>query len=145
MGVGGQHHAPAALPPRKTRYPLYSRLVPESYWLQLHDAWPQKKMSKSLITYSNSIKRLKISCHFQQTSEKLLNEYQMAITQSLILLKGMRYCHFQDISFLTLEAQTGIQRRTDRPDRQSFPFKTRRKIWGCYRGQSNRVERLLPQ
>ena len=26
MGVGGQHHAPAALPPRKTRYPLYRRL-----------------------------------------------------------------------------------------------------------------------
>jgi hypothetical protein len=26
MGVGGQHHAPAALPPGKTRYPLYTRL-----------------------------------------------------------------------------------------------------------------------
>jgi hypothetical protein len=26
MGVGGQHHAPAALPPGKTRYPLYKRL-----------------------------------------------------------------------------------------------------------------------
>jgi hypothetical protein len=26
MGVGGQHHAPAALPPRMTRYPLYRRL-----------------------------------------------------------------------------------------------------------------------
>ena len=26
MGVGGQHHAPAALPPGKTQYPLYSRL-----------------------------------------------------------------------------------------------------------------------
>jgi hypothetical protein len=26
MGVGGQRHAPAALPPGKTRYPLYSRL-----------------------------------------------------------------------------------------------------------------------
>ena len=25
-GGGGQHHAPAALPPRKTRYPLYRRL-----------------------------------------------------------------------------------------------------------------------
>ena len=25
-GVGGQHHAPAALPPGKTRYPLYWRL-----------------------------------------------------------------------------------------------------------------------
>ena len=23
MGLGGQHHAPAALPPGKTRYPLY--------------------------------------------------------------------------------------------------------------------------
>jgi hypothetical protein len=26
MGVGGQRHAPAALPPRKTRYPFYRRL-----------------------------------------------------------------------------------------------------------------------
>ena len=26
MGVGGQHHAPTALPPWKTRYPLYKRL-----------------------------------------------------------------------------------------------------------------------
>ena len=27
MGVGGQRHAPADLPPAKTRYPLYRRLV----------------------------------------------------------------------------------------------------------------------
>jgi hypothetical protein len=26
MGVGGQHHAPAALPPGMIRYPLYMRL-----------------------------------------------------------------------------------------------------------------------
>ena len=26
MEVGGQHHAPVALPPGKTRYPLYRRL-----------------------------------------------------------------------------------------------------------------------
>ena len=26
MGMGGQRHAPAALPPVKTRYPLYRRL-----------------------------------------------------------------------------------------------------------------------
>ena len=26
MGVGGQRHTPAALPPGKTRYPLYRRL-----------------------------------------------------------------------------------------------------------------------
>jgi len=26
MRVGGQRHAPAALPPGKTRYPLYRRL-----------------------------------------------------------------------------------------------------------------------
>jgi hypothetical protein len=26
MGVGGQHHAPTALPPGKTWYPLYRRL-----------------------------------------------------------------------------------------------------------------------
>ena len=26
MEVGGQHHAPASLPPGKTQYPLYKRL-----------------------------------------------------------------------------------------------------------------------
>ena len=31
-GVGGQHHAPAALPPGKTRYPLYRRLGGPQSW-----------------------------------------------------------------------------------------------------------------
>ena len=35
MGVGGQHHAPAALPPVKTRYPLYRRL-----------GWPQGRSGR---------------------------------------------------------------------------------------------------
>jgi len=36
-GVGGQHHAPAVLPPGKTRYPLYRRLggpQGQSGWVQ---------------------------------------------------------------------------------------------------------------
>ena len=32
MGVGGQHHAPAALPPGKTQYPLYRRLGGTQGW-----------------------------------------------------------------------------------------------------------------
>jgi hypothetical protein len=32
MGVGGQRHAPAALPPWKTRYPLYRRLGGPQGW-----------------------------------------------------------------------------------------------------------------
>ena len=32
MGVGGQHHAPAALPPGKTGYPLYRRLGGPQCW-----------------------------------------------------------------------------------------------------------------
>ena len=32
MGVGGQHHAPAALPPGKTRYTLYRRLGRPQGW-----------------------------------------------------------------------------------------------------------------
>ena len=31
-GVGGQRHAPAALPPGKTRYPLYRRLGGPQVW-----------------------------------------------------------------------------------------------------------------
>ena len=38
MGVGGQRHAPAALPPGKTRYPLYKRLG----WLQSQSGWVWK-------------------------------------------------------------------------------------------------------
>jgi hypothetical protein len=32
MGVGGQRHAPAALPPGKTQYPLYRRLGGPQGW-----------------------------------------------------------------------------------------------------------------
>ena len=32
MGLGGQHHAPAALPPRSIRYPLYRRLGGPQGW-----------------------------------------------------------------------------------------------------------------
>jgi len=32
MGVGGQHHTPAALPPVKTRYSLYRRLGGPQGW-----------------------------------------------------------------------------------------------------------------
>jgi hypothetical protein len=32
MGVGGQRHAPAALPPRKSQYPLYRRLGETQGW-----------------------------------------------------------------------------------------------------------------
>ena len=32
MQMGGQRHAPAALPPGKTRYPLYRRLVWYQGW-----------------------------------------------------------------------------------------------------------------
>jgi len=35
MGVGGQHHAPAASPPEKTRHPLYRRL-----------GWPQDRSER---------------------------------------------------------------------------------------------------
>jgi len=36
--VGGQHHAPAALPPGKTQYPLYRRLSGP----QVRSRWVQK-------------------------------------------------------------------------------------------------------
>src|SRR5215468_3567718 len=38
-GVGGQHHAPAALPPGKTRYPLYIRLGGPQVWSGLEGGW----------------------------------------------------------------------------------------------------------
>ena len=38
MGVGGQHHTLAALPPGKTQYPLYGRLGGSQGWF----GWVQK-------------------------------------------------------------------------------------------------------
>jgi hypothetical protein len=38
MGVGGQCHAPAALAPGKTQYPLYRRLAEPQVW----SGWVQK-------------------------------------------------------------------------------------------------------
>ena len=41
MGVGGQHHAPAALPLGKTRYPLYRRLGgPQGRSGRVRKIWP---------------------------------------------------------------------------------------------------------
>ena len=41
MGLEGQHHAPAALPPGKTRYPFYDDVI---YWttLQLNEGFHGK-------------------------------------------------------------------------------------------------------
>ena len=42
MEVGGQRHAPAALPPGKTQYPLYRRLGgPQSRCGQVRNISPQ--------------------------------------------------------------------------------------------------------
>ena len=41
MGEGGQHHAPAVLPPGKTRYPLYRRPGgPQSQYGQVRKILP---------------------------------------------------------------------------------------------------------
>ena len=41
MGVGGQRYTPAALPPGKTRYPLYRKLGgPQSQYGLVRKIWP---------------------------------------------------------------------------------------------------------
>ena len=44
MGVGGQHHAPAALPPGKTQYPLYSEAgwAPRPVWTGAENLAPHQ-------------------------------------------------------------------------------------------------------
>ena len=44
-GGGGQHNAPAALPPGKTRYPLYRRLVwnPGPVWTGAENLVPHRE------------------------------------------------------------------------------------------------------
>jgi len=46
MGVGGQRHAPAALPPGKTRYPLYRRMVgSQGRSGRMRNIWPPHRDS----------------------------------------------------------------------------------------------------
>ena len=50
MGVGGQRHAPAALPPGKTRYPLYRRLGgPQSRSRQVRKTWPPQEVDPRIV------------------------------------------------------------------------------------------------
>ena len=47
MQVGDQPHAPAALPPGKTQYPLYRRLVePEGQSGRVRKIWPKSGVNK---------------------------------------------------------------------------------------------------
>ena len=54
MGVGGQRHAPAALPPGKTRYPLYRRPV----WTGVENLAPTGIPSPDRLARSESLYRL---------------------------------------------------------------------------------------
>ena len=44
MGVGGQRYAPVALPPRKTRCPLYMNKGPLKHGFRLTVSWRLQKM-----------------------------------------------------------------------------------------------------
>jgi hypothetical protein len=47
MEVGGQRHAPVALPPGKTQYPLYRRLVePQGHSGQVRKIWLKSGVNK---------------------------------------------------------------------------------------------------
>ena len=60
MRVGGQRHAPAALPPGKTRYPLYSRLggAPGPFWKGAENLAPNGIRSPDRPARSESLYRL---------------------------------------------------------------------------------------
>jgi hypothetical protein len=59
MGVGGQHHAPVALPPGMTRYQLYRRLgSPGPVWTGMEDIAPTEIRSPDRPARSESLYRL---------------------------------------------------------------------------------------
>ena len=59
MGVGGQHHAPTALPPRKNGYPLYSRLCgPQGRSGRVRKISPHRDSSSDRPACSESLYRL---------------------------------------------------------------------------------------
>jgi hypothetical protein len=61
--VGGQHRAPAALPPRKTRYPLHRRLG-ELVWTCAKNLAPTGIRSPDRPARSQSLYRLSYRAHF---------------------------------------------------------------------------------
>ena len=63
MGVGCQRHAPTVLPPGKTRYPLYRRLVGTQSWCgQVRkispppgfDPWTAQPVASRYTDYANT-------------------------------------------------------------------------------------------
>ena len=66
MGVGGQHHALAALPPGKTQYPLYRRLGRPLGW----SGWVRKIPAHGLVEGLAEIVRL---CKESMVPERFRN------------------------------------------------------------------------
>jgi hypothetical protein len=58
MEVGGKRHAPAALPPGKTRYALDRRLAPGPIWTGAENLAPTGIRSPDRPTLSESLYRL---------------------------------------------------------------------------------------
>ena len=60
MGVGGQHHAPASLPPGKSRHTLYRRLGghPGPVWTGAENLTPTRIRSPDRSARSESLYRL---------------------------------------------------------------------------------------
>jgi hypothetical protein len=65
MGVGGQSHAPADLPPGMTRYPLYRRLAPGPVWKGAKNLAPTRIRSPT-------------NCYLKDNSSALGSEYQIS-------------------------------------------------------------------
>jgi hypothetical protein len=60
MGVGGERHAPATLPPGKTLYPLYEKLggPPGPAWTRVENLAPTGIRSPDLRAHSESLYQL---------------------------------------------------------------------------------------
>jgi hypothetical protein len=98
--VGGQHHAPAALPPGKTRYPLYRRLGgPQHRCVRVRKISPQSRFDP------RTVQPVVSRYNDRATRPTIRNSTGMKyrdILSTSFMIQFFSYCLLQCNFFLTL-------------------------------------------
>jgi hypothetical protein len=93
MRVGGQRHSPAALPPVKTRYPLYIEWAPGLVWTGAENLAPNGIRSPDRPARSESLYRLRYPGHSIHNSHTLNDSFGGLVVS--MLASGSRVRGFE--------------------------------------------------